>query len=105
MPVSDWASMMPHTVEVQQRTGLDAYAKPSYGAAVQYRARVVYKNSNVRARDGQVIVARGFVWVNGTPVITVDDRITLPDSTHPPILSVERYPDELGDHHIKVFFG
>ena len=46
-------------------------------------------------------------WVRSTGAvsITVSDRVPLPDGSHPPVVGVERYPDEDGENHVKVLFG
>jgi hypothetical protein len=105
MPISDWADMMPHTVTHAPLASRDAYGAPTYGAGVDYTARVLYKNQRVRAADGAEVVARGSVWFVGTPTVSPEDKITLPDATTPPLLSVEQYADADGAHHTKVYFG
>lgn len=105
MSASDWLDLASATVTHEPFSSRDAYGVPSYAVGVEYSAREVYKNVKVRSFDGHEVVARGVVWVLGTPTVGPNDRITLSDSTQPPILSVERYSDEGGSHHVKVYFG
>ena len=105
MGVSDWSDMFPDTITVKQLSSRDEYGKPTYGSGTDYSGRVVYKNSMVRSREGEEVLAKGHVWLKGTPTIDPEDQLLLPDSTTPPILSTEKYPDEDGDHHVKVYFG
>lgn len=105
MPVSDFHDLMPHTVYHSEFSGRSDYGKPNFGSAVPYRARVLYQAQNVRTADGNVVSARGVVWIGGTPDVQPEDQLLLPDSSTPPILSVDHVPDEDGLHHLKVYFG
>lgn len=99
----DFVDLMNDTVTVEPWTGQDAYAKPSFGAAVQYKGRVVSRIRMVRAFDGQEKVSSRTVWLAGDLKVDPRDRLTLPDGTQPPILSVNAFPDETGPHHRMVF--
>lgn len=105
MAIDDWLDMMPHTVTLAEFSNRDEYGVMSYGSEADYRARVTYKNVLVRGPDGAEVIARGWVWINGTPDMIPEDKLILPDNTEPPILYVERIADEEGDHHIKIYFG
>lgn len=106
MSISDFADMMPHTVTHEEFASRDEYGLPAYGSPASLKARVSYRPHKVRTPAGDEVVARGEVWLNtaGTTVDT-EDRITLPDGSTPPILSVDGLSDELGAHHAKVHFG
>lgn len=105
MVITDFADLMPDTVTHAEHAGNDRWGSPSYGSPVSFSARVVYRPESVRAADGAEVVARGHVWLLGSPAVDPKDEITLPDATTPPILAVERFPDENGAHHTKIFFG
>lgn len=104
MGIQDFADMMPQSVQHAEFATRDAYGKPQYGSSVEYSARVVFLNKLVRGPDGAETVARGHVWLLGSPTVSTEDQLTLPDSTTPPILSVEQFPDEAGLHHTKIYF-
>ncbi len=101
----DLLALMPHTVTVEPLTGRDDYGRPTYGAAVQYRARVVGKQKLVRAADGAERVSATTVYLASAPGVGPEDRITLPDGSRPPILAVSKVPDEKGAHHEVVYCG
>lgn len=105
MSVSDWTDLMPETVYHAEFASRDDYGKPVYGSQVGYSARVIYKPRMVKAADGKDIVAKGRVWIAGTPSVTPQDEIELPDGTTPPILNVGRFSDENGAHHVVIDFG
>jgi len=104
MAISEWADMMPNTITVQAKSGVDAYNKPTYATGTSYSARVVYKNKITVDAIGREVTARGVIYVAATGAISPEDKITLPDSSTPQIISVERFPDENGAHHNQVYF-
>jgi hypothetical protein len=104
--ISDWADMMGDTVTVASVSTRDAYGKPTFSPARSYVARVVYKQTRIVNRtNGQDAIATGVVWLGGTPTLTIESRLTLPDGSTPPIMNWETFPDEEGLHHTKVYFG
>lgn len=109
---SAFLELMPSTVTISTRSSHNSYGEASYGSGTSYRARVVAQTGFVRAAGGfglsghfETVEVRTVVWIASTGVITTDDRITLPDGTTPPIVAVERYPDEDGTHHHKLMLG
>ncbi len=105
MATSDFLPLMPDTINLAAFTGRDSYGKPTYSSDVPYSARVTYKNFNVRKSDNSEVVAKGIVWVGGTPDTAPEDRLTLPGGDTPPILVAEKYNDDVGTHHVKIIFG
>ena len=105
MSIADFTDLMADEITHKALSSRDAYGAPTYGTGTAYTARVVFKPTWIRADDGTQVVARGVVWIAGTPNIDPQDQITLPDGTTPPILAVMRIPDENGMHHIRVAFG
>ena len=127
MPISDWAELMPHTITYRRVIARDAYGKAKHAGdsvligdvlfgditfdalpdPIEYQARVNYKTKRVASRvSSQDVIASGEVWVNGLiPTINVDDEIVLPDGSTPIIITWEQFADEVGDHHMKIYFG
>ena len=105
MSISDWSDMMPETVTHAELASRDAYGARNYGTPASYSVRVSYKPTLIRTTDGSEVVAKGFIWFQGTPNIDPEDQVTLPDGSTPPILAVERVSDQSGLHHTKLFFG
>ncbi|WP_207456064.1 hypothetical protein [Azospirillum sp. SYSU D00513] len=103
--IDDLADLMPDVVEHAPANGHDVYGAPSYGPASTYRARVAYRSRLVRDRNGDTVAARGSAWLAGAPVVGLDDRVTLPDGTSPPLLAVDRLTDERGATVVKIHFG
>lgn len=105
MPIDDFADCFTETITHSEFGGRDDYGKRSFGSPVSLSARVVKKNKLVKASDGSEVMSTTQVWIQGTPTLTPEDQIILPDGSMPIILSVETYPDDDGDHHSKVFMG
>lgn len=100
--VDDFADLMNKTVTLAEYATQSNYGSRQYGSPVSYQARLVNKTKLVKAADSGEKISTAQVWIQGTPDIDVQDQITLPDGTTPTILAVERYPDEDGDHHVKL---
>lgn len=95
------------TVVVYARTGYSSYGVPAHSASGStYKCRWVEKRGTVRDSQGAEQPQRGILWVMSTAAFSPDVKITLPDGTVAPILSVDSYPDELGRyHHSKLAMG
>lgn len=101
----EFLELMTQTVTIAPFSSNNAYGEPSFGTAVSYSARVVNKPKMIRNAQGKEVVSMAQTWLYGSPTVTPDDRITLPDGTQPPILYVAQYPDENGAHHEVVYTG
>ncbi len=108
MAISDWSDVMPDTITHEAVLTRDEYGKPAtFDTIVSYQARVTGANKRVPSRTpgGQDAIASVAVWSAKISGLKLDDRITLPDGTTPPILSYDHVGDEKGDHHTKILFG
>ena len=105
---TQFLSMMNSTVTVSTRASHNSYGEATYStSSATYRARIVEKPGFIREAAGETIQFSHTLWIRstGSVSITATDRITLPDGTKPPIVAVERYPDDEGEHHVKVMLG
>jgi hypothetical protein len=105
---ADFGDMLPHTVTISTRASHNNYGEATFSTSGRsYAARVVLAPKFVRGANGEDVQIAGHVWVASTRNITVDDRITIPvtGSSRPPIVAVERYPDEDGTFHHKLTLG
>lgn len=103
--VDDFLDMMPRTVTIEPFLGRDQYTKPTYGAGVDYKARLQDRFQMVRNAEGEQVVARGIAYIACTAAVSVKDRITLPDGSQPIILSADNEDDETGAHHLRLAFA
>jgi len=101
-------SLMTSTLKVSTRSAHSFYGEPTFtGSTTSYRARIVEKPGYLRTGESEEIAYRHMAWVRSTGAtsITASDRVTLPDTSTPPVVGVERFSDEDGPHHVKVYFG
>lgn len=97
--------LFPHTVTVEPFSTNNAYGEASYGTGVEYLARTETKTRFFRRADGSEVVSVAVTYLADAPTVSTKDRITLPDSTQPPIVAVESMPDEVGTYYTAVFTG
>ena len=105
---TDLLTLLPSTLKVSTRSSHSNYGEPSFAATTSsYRCRVLQKPGYLRMADSEEVAYKAVAWVRSTGAtsITASDRVTLPDGTRPPVLSVERYSDEDGPNHCMVYFA
>lgn len=104
--LDDFADMLPHDITWRKRTGQDAYGKPTYAAAVAFKARVDYRRRNFMNPSGQMVETRGEVIVGGTPPIEPVDEVTIPGGDIPQIMDAYVVDDIEGvPYYTHVIFG
>ncbi len=97
------AARLHQPVIVQRWTGQDAYAKPTYAPAVTLMGQISGVAQLVRTAGGQEAASNTTILLPGNAAIGVKDRLTLPDGTHPTILSVNTVPDQAGNLTTQVY--
>ncbi len=100
------------TVTVAPSTGMDVYTKPSYGAAVTYKAHIERSEEMHRNDEGQERISKRKVFLysesgwTSSSVPTADSQLTLPAThspTTPQIIMVQPVSDENGIHHVVLW--
>ncbi len=102
--INDFKELMTVTVTVAPLSSQDGFSKPTYGAAVSFKARVVREHKLVRDKEGQEVVSTAQCWINGNPVISPEAQVTLEDATTPAVVMIEQFQDERGPSHTKIYF-
>ena len=98
--------MMTQTVSVYAKTSRDAYGKGTFsGTAATFKARVQEDRDVTSGTDMREVMETGTVYAYGTPTVTVDDKIVLPDATVCKVTQVTIVSDENGPHHTVIRFG
>ena len=96
-------TMLTETVSHAAYVGQNQYGQPQYGAPVQRAARVAYRVTTLTNAQGQERTSTTVVYTEGNFVITVRDKIILPDATAPAIQAIYSPTDPLQpgvvDHH------
>lgn len=106
---TDFEALLTQTVDIAAWVSSDEYGKVTYGSATTYPARIVEKLEKVVDFAGREVLSNSVVWVGAEtagatlPSVNGDAKITMPDGTTPGILRVETYPDDTGNHHVKIY--
>ena len=88
---------------VQAFSTHDQYGNPTVAtttAASTYDALIVHKATAKRDRNGVERVSTTQIFLSGNTTISIDDRLTLPDGSHPLIIAVQKYPNFTGSTDI-----
>ena len=103
---ASFLDLMPSTVTVYAKASADAYGKVTFGATgVATRCRIQQTGRVVKGADNRDVYETGVIIFYGTPTITEDSKIVLPDGSTPLILSIRDHNDEDGANHTTVSFG
>lgn len=114
MFAQEFTDLCVQTIVWQSLVGRDQYGKPFYSVGVTYAGRRVFKFSRVASYErgtkgqGPEAISESTIWILGTPPILYEDLVyVLGDDVNnlPPVLSVQRTPDETGDCYVKVMLG
>jgi hypothetical protein len=98
--------LMVQSITIAAVSSKDAYGKRTWGSpSTINQCRVQSGDHKVLDSLGQEKVANGRVYVPGAPTLTLNDKITLPDGSTPPILAISRLSDERGSHHSIIHYG
>lgn len=100
-----FSSMMPSSVTITSVSATDAYGKRTFSGATTVQCRIQKSKRLINSADGKQIPEEGRVYCYGTASATVNDRLTLPDGSIVPILSVETRNDESGTYVTVISFG
>lgn len=104
--LDDLRDLYPHVVSVAApATTKNLRGEGAPGVGVEYPARVVNSHREFRNDGGDVVASETQVWVCGLSGATTEHVITLPDGSTPPLVRVDRFPDEDGDQHEVLYFG
>jgi hypothetical protein len=99
--------LFPDTIVWEPFSSVDGLGNITYGTAVNRKARIVGQHKMVMDAQGQERMSNIIVWFAKPFDATAVDKYTLPsrfDPQTPKPITVEKYPDENGKHHVKVYF-
>ncbi len=97
--LDEFQDLLVHTVDWEQRTGLDSHGAPVYARPKTLKARIAYKQTLVLDQTGKQQVSSCEIWLGESVGVSNLDRITLPTGflpSRPVILAVRRTPDDTG---------
>jgi len=99
----DLRLLMPDTVALELPVDArNVYGVITYGAAVDHQCRIEQTTSMVRDQDGRERVSGTQIFLASQIRIPPTTRVTLPDGSHPAIMSIESVQDENGAYFTKL---
>lgn len=103
--MADFLDLMTDTVTVEPFDARSSYGAATYGTAVSYSARVMYRSRMIRGADGELVQSTGSALIDRQTKIGAKDRVTLADGTVVVILNTDLETDESGPLYCKLDFG
>ena len=112
--ISEFLDLMSDTVTFYAVTGRNSQGAATHSntASSPIPCRIEMKNHLVidgrPKTSGREILARGRVILGSSFMPGVEDIIVLPNEyvpTRPPMIAVNKVPDELGGHHVVIEIG
>lgn len=107
---------MTETVTLEPVASTNSYDEDTYGTATTYAAWISRRPKEVRDTAGELRAATTEIWLGGRvnaggditdladlAQITPEWRLTLPDGSQPPIISVGELRDPSGDRHVVLY--
>ncbi len=103
---NDFLDCMPSEISFEAPDGtFSTRGEPNLGAATTFAARIVEGNILIYDNEGNERVAGVTIYLSTSTVFDPAGKLTLPaDFTprNPPILGVDRFPDQDGTHHTRM---
>jgi len=76
------------TIWRKPKTGLDSYGQPTYGTAVQTKARWLEKRHLVRNAEGEQVTSEVTVTLPGDMAVAVGDQLSADGSEYLTVIAV-----------------
>ena len=101
---TDFADWRDYTVTIAQFTSFDKYGEPAYGTGTSTACYIEMSPKLVRNMTGQEVVSSARVYIVGDATITPLDKVTLVDSSTPPILRVDHFYNDKATLELTVIY-
>ena len=92
------------TVKIKPWSSMSYDGANTYGTEVNVPCRTTFLTKMVTDEQGQEVVSHAQTIVDGTTVVNTKSYVTLPDNTHPKIITVKEVADESGVIYYKEIY-
>jgi hypothetical protein len=99
---ADFMDWRDYTITVFQFTSFNMYGEPVFSAGTSTKCYIEMSPKLIRNAAGQEVVSSARMYVIGDATITPLDKVTLPDSSSPPILKVDHYYNDVATLEMSV---
>lgn len=103
--LTDFGDLLTDTIMVQRIAGRDEYSRPLVSAPIELLGRLERKQRRILLADNTEKLVVATFFTAETPVIHAGDLVTLDDGSGPPVIAVERMPDDRGQYYQAVMLG
>jgi hypothetical protein len=101
---SQLKDLMITSASYQNVSSRDVYGTKTGGTAVTFKCHIKYNRRETLMPDGSMVVFGGTVYMDGVYDVQKGAILNLPDGTHPKILTVQTFYDEIGSNHTTIDF-
>jgi len=99
-----WKELMVTSASYEDVTSRNVYGARTGGTAVSFKCHIKFDRREAYTSDGQLVTFGGTVYMDGIYNVSKGAILNLPDGTHPKILNVQTFYDEVGPHHTTIDF-
>jgi len=99
-----WKELMVTSASYEDVTSRNVYGARTGGTAVSFMCHIKFDRREAYTSDGQLVTFGGTVYMDGIYNVSKGAILNLPDGTHPKILNVQTFYDEVGPHHTTIDF-
>jgi hypothetical protein len=96
--------LLKQTVQIAPYVSRNFNNEFTYGTNVSVASRIENDTKVIKNVDGRDVVSSCQIYVDGSTIVNVNSRVTLPDGGTPRIINIQEMPDETGNIYYKCIF-
>jgi len=96
--------LMITSASYQNVASRDVYGTKTGGSVVTFKCHIKLNRRETLMPDGSMVVFGGTIYMDNVYDVQKNAILNLPDGTHPKILTVQTFYDEVGSHHTTIDF-
>jgi hypothetical protein len=97
-------SLMATTATYQNVASRDVYGSRNGGTVVTFKCHIKLNRREAYTPEGNTISYGGTIYMDNVYDVQKNAILNMPDGTHPKILNVQTFYDEVGAHHTTIDF-
>lgn len=101
---AEWKTLMVTAASYQNVSSRNVYGTKTGGTVVNFYCHIKYDRRESYDAEGNIVVYGGMIYMDDVYNVQKNAILNLPDGTHPKILNVATFYDEVGPHHTTLTF-